>query len=55
MKNTTTIELTAKQIGLLLGLLDEADIRTIYTTPEEFTVHGEIVDILEDAENEIYS
>ena len=54
MTNKTTITLSAEQISLLLQVLTE-QISNFQIEPSEQNLADEVIDILESAEDEVYS
>lgn len=54
MKSTTLV-LNEQQISLLLGVLYEYNKNTGFETPIENQLHNEVTEILENAENEVFS
>jgi hypothetical protein len=54
MTNKTTITLTAEQISLLLQVLTE-QVSNFRIEPSEQNLADEVIDILESAEDEVYS
>ena len=55
MTKTVTLELNIKQIGLLLGVLYEYERQIGYETDEEKEIHSIVENMLEDAENEVFT